>query len=298
MEVKDLPVEIKVAGYQKSRSNSIQTDWCLDACKDLYKNSAINDTVKLTKELPIIMDQISKWGAELIVTDLESTANIVAMYLKIPMVVFTSQFANWMSQGRNITTVSALESNFSEAREIIYYTHFTDVSSVEDFKLRKNIKVCRPLTYSVVGDIKYDALIVLRNPTAEKLNWIKIFSKRIVLTDQKILMDDAEYYMFDNTDIWFSLLGKCEYVICGGESLLLSDAYYNNRKVGILQDSQIVGFEDNVRISEKLYTAKRQVVSRDINLPVALPPRRKLSEVKTVSITEILTSFMRKGYHN
>lgn len=271
---------LKISAYKKSAPSS-GADWTLDPLLFPKKNGQYRFADN--RYLQIYIEQVKSFDPDLIISDFELYTSFAATKLSkklwhVSNRLFNFGIDNLFKKHINIHTyykdlyehhsVYALINDFIEYADKNYvYSHFCDMD--ERLPLKSNFDWVRPYyqigkkseiakhNYVAVDVGNYNLISYLHKKVGDKVlfsNYQNIYDGFI----SKNLSDHDEYYCN---------VANCDYYVSDGSAALLSDAFYNERKMILVQNYSSLENLFNYMIYHQLY---RYLVEDDVILPASI----------------------------
>ena len=238
--IKHKDIEIKVAGY-KSSMGDLNIDYTLDALLNFTNPDA---NISFNGNYTLLYHEIKRFSPDLIISDLEIYTSIIASEMNIPLWV-VSPFLLYIALykktlynisinkkysylfTKNFRKKSFLNFIIKNADRRFIVSHLCDTNI--EFDLKEGFEFVRPdfvLADNISNTIDY--VIVAKNN--KKIIDIYKNENAVMLTDYiyEQYKQLKLYSMYNETQYKY-LLGKTKNIICDGNELIASDAFYNEK---------------------------------------------------------------------
>lgn len=266
---KDYPYNIKIAAFKNANVNC-EVDWTLDA----LLNVKITKALKFNENYSIYSDQIKSFNPDLIISDMEYYSSMIGYELDIPVWQCSASLMNFAISKYSKYKLG-LFSNFSyllnlvdeipvELNRIIgnsennfIWSHFCDTENKLEFN--NNFKFLRP--YFTIGE---KSPTCEHNIVAATLDFNKVMLNLLKQHKNTVVFSENSYERYQNIiskninnfDEYICNIHNSNLFMCGGQTVFLSDAFYNGKFSIIIIDFNDRECIHNSLIAEKLDISK------------------------------------------
>jgi len=259
--------QIKIAAYRKSSPYSVNIDWTLDACLNIYRP----DLLSLHNDnLSIYAEQIKSWAPDLVISDLEYFTSYIASDLNITLWQCSSSMINYALSRKEKYNLGLfkfhahiLNRDMLHSQRMInildnsncnfVYAHYGD--TVSPPTLQEGFEWVRP--YHIISKeyipCQHNVVAAVSSPDKSLLNFLAKHSDSVVFQEdvreyypnpqvKDIRIEDEYYCNIKNSDIF----------VCQGQMSFLADAFYNGKYAHIFPDYEDTESVTNSQITQKL----------------------------------------------